>query len=155
MNLHEYQGKILLKSFGVPVPLGFVAFSPDEAVDAARTIAKETASDKWAVKAQIHAGGRGKGGGVKIAKTLEEVLNYADDIIGMQLVTPQTGPEGKKVRKVLVEQNIYYKGESDIREFYMSILLNRQTGRNMILYSPKGGMNIEEVAEHSPEALVY
>ncbi len=153
MNLHEYQGKILLKSFGVPVPLGFVAFSPDEAVDAARTIAKETASDKWAVKAQIHAGGRGKGGGVKIAKTLEEVLNYADDIIGMQLITPQTGPEGKKVRKVLVEQNIYYKGESDIREFYMSILLNRQTGRNMILYSPKGGMNIEEVAEHSPEAL--
>ena len=153
MNLHEYQGKILLKSFGVPVPLGFVAFSPDEAVDAARTIAKETASDKWAVKAQIHAGGRGKGGGVKIAKTLEEVLNFADDIIGMQLVTPQTGPEGKKVRKVLVEQNIYYKGESDIREFYMSILLNRQTGRNMILYSPKGGMNIEEVAEHSPEAL--
>jgi succinyl-CoA synthetase beta subunit len=153
MNLHEYQGKILLKSFGVPVPLGFVAFSPDEAVDAARTIAKETASDKWAVKAQIHAGGRGKGGGVKIAKTLEEVLNYTDDIIGMQLVTPQTGPEGKKVRKVLVEQNIYYKGESDIREFYMSILLNRQTGRNMILYSPKGGMNIEEVAEHSPEAL--
>ncbi len=153
MNLHEYQGKILLKSFGVPVPLGFVAFSPDEAVDAARTIAKETASDKWAVKAQIHAGGRGKGGGVKIAKTLEEVLKYADDIIGMQLITPQTGPEGKKVRKVLVEQNIYYKGKSDIREFYMSILLNRQTGRNMILYSPKGGMNIEEVAEHSPEAL--
>ncbi len=153
MNLHEYQGKILLKNFGVPVPLGIVAFSPDEAVDAARTIAKETESDKWAVKAQIHAGGRGKGGGVKIAKSLEEVLKYADDIIGMQLVTPQTGPEGKKVRKVLIEQNIYYKGESDIREFYMSILLNRQTGRNMILYSPKGGMNIEEVAEHSPEAL--
>lgn len=153
MNLHEYQGKILLKNFGVPVPLGFVAFSPDEAVDAARTIAKQTNSDKWAVKAQIHAGGRGKGGGVKIAKTLEEVLNYADQIIGMQLITPQTGPEGKKVRKVLVEQNIYYQGESDIREFYMSILLNRQTGRNMILYSPKGGMNIEEVAEHSPEAL--
>ncbi len=153
MNLHEYQGKILLKNFGVPVPLGFVAFSPDEAVDAARTIQKETQSDKWAVKAQIHAGGRGKGGGVKIAKTLEEVLYYADDIIGMQLITPQTGPEGKKVQKVLVEQNIYYKGESDIREFYMSILLNRQSGRNMILYSPRGGMNIEEVAENSPEAL--
>jgi len=153
MNLHEYQGKILLKKFGVPVPLGFVAFSPDEAVDAARSIAKQTNSDKWAIKAQIHAGGRGKGGGVKIAKTLEEVLTYADHIIGMQLITPQTGPEGKKVRKVLVEQNIYYQGESDIREFYMSILLNRQTGRNMILYSPKGGMNIEEVAEHSPEAL--
>jgi succinyl-CoA synthetase beta subunit len=153
MNLHEYQGKILLKNFGVPVPLGFVAFSPDEAVDAARTIAKQTNSDKWAIKAQIHAGGRGKGGGVKIAKSLEEVLNYTDNIIGMQLITPQTGPAGKKVRKVLVEQNIYYKGESDIREFYMSILLNRQTGRNMILYSPKGGMNIEEVAEHSPEAL--
>jgi succinyl-CoA synthetase beta subunit len=153
MNLHEYQGKILLKNFGVPVPLGFVAFSPDEAVDAARTIQKETGSDKWAIKAQIHAGGRGKGGGVKIAKTLDEVLNYADDIIGMQLITPQTGTEGKKVRKVLIEQNIYYKGDSDIREFYMSILLNRQTSRNMILYSPKGGMNIEEVAEHSPEAL--
>ena len=153
MNLHEYQGKILLKNYGVPVPFGFVAFSPDEAVDAARTIQKETGSDKWAVKAQIHAGGRGKGGGVKIAKSLEEVLNYADSIIGMQLVTPQTGPEGKKVQKVLVEQNIYYKGESDIREFYMSILLNRQSGRNMILYSPKGGMNIEEVAENSPEAL--
>jgi succinyl-CoA synthetase beta subunit len=153
MNLHEYQGKILLKSFGVPVPFGIVAFSPDEAVDAARSIQKETGSDKWAVKAQIHAGGRGKGGGVKIAKTLEEVLSYSDDIIGMQLITPQTPPEGKKVRRVLVEQNIYYKGESDIREFYMSILLNRQTSRNMILYSPKGGMNIEEVAEHSPEAL--
>jgi succinyl-CoA synthetase beta subunit len=153
MNLHEYQGKTLLKSYGVPVPSGIVAFSPEEAVDGARSIQQSTGSTKWAVKAQIHAGGRGKGGGVRIAKTLEEVWVYADEIIGMQLVTPQTGPEGKKVRKVLVEQNIYYDGESDIREFYMSILLNRQKGRNMIMYSPKGGMNIEEVAEKSPEAI--
>jgi len=153
MNLHEYQGKILLKGFGVSVPQGIVAFSPEEAVDGARSIQQTTGLTKWAVKAQIHAGGRGKGGGVRIADTLEEVWIYADEIIGMQLVTPQTGPEGKKVRKILVEQNIYYTGESDIREFYMSILLNRQTGRNMILYSPRGGMNIEEVAEKSPEAL--
>lgn len=153
MNLHEYQGKILLKGFGVSVPLGIVAFSPEEAVDGARSIQQATGSAKWAVKAQIHAGGRGKGGGVRIANTLEEVWIYADEIIGMQLITPQTGPEGKKVRKVLVEQNIYYPGESDIREFYISILLNRQSGRNMILYSPRGGMNIEEVAEKSPEAL--
>lgn len=153
MNLHEYQGKALLKSYGVSVPVGIVAFSPEEAVDGARSIQQSTGSNRWAVKAQIHAGGRGKGGGVKIAKTLEEVWVYADEIIGMQLVTPQTGPEGKKVRKVLVEQNIYYNGDSDIREFYMSILLNRQTGRNMIVYSPKGGMNIEEVAEKSPEAI--
>ncbi|MBM3436796.1 MAG: ADP-forming succinate--CoA ligase subunit beta [Bacteroidetes bacterium] len=153
MNLHEYQGKVLLKNFGVSVPVGIVAFSPEEAVDGARSIQQATGSNRWAVKAQIHAGGRGKGGGVRIADTLEEVWVYADEIIGMQLVTPQTGPEGKKVRKVLVEQNIYYLGESDIREFYMSILLNRQTGRNMIMYSPRGGMNIEEVAEKSPEAI--
>jgi succinyl-CoA synthetase beta subunit len=153
MNLHEYQGKILLKSFGVSVPLGIVAFSPEEAVDGARSILQTTGTSKWAVKAQIHAGGRGKGGGVRIAETLEQVWVYADEIIGMQLITPQTGPEGKKVRKVLVEQNIYYPGESDIKEFYMSILLNRQTGRNMILYSQQGGMNIEEVAEKSPEAI--
>jgi succinyl-CoA synthetase beta subunit len=153
MNLHEYQGKSLLKKFGVPVPEGIIAFSPEEALEAAKQLQKNTGTDKWAVKAQIHAGGRGKGGGVKIAKEVDEVLEYADKIIGMQLVTPQTGPEGKKVRKVLIEQNIYYPGESEPQEFYMSVLLNRQTSRNMIMYSPRGGMDIEKVAEETPEEI--
>ena len=153
MNLHEYQGKSLLSKFGVSVPEGIVAFSPDEAVDAAKKLQKSTGTDKWAVKAQIHAGGRGKGGGVKIAKSLDEVLEYTDQIIDMQLVTPQTGPEGKKVRKVLIEQNIFYPGESETQEFYMSVLLNRQTGRNMIMYSPRGGMDIEKVAEETPDQI--
>ncbi|MBN2174545.1 MAG: ADP-forming succinate--CoA ligase subunit beta [Bacteroidales bacterium] len=153
MNLHEYQGKSLLKKFGVRVPEGITAFSPEEALEAAKQLQKLTGTDKWAVKAQIHAGGRGKGGGVKIAKKVDEVLEYADQIIGMQLVTPQTGPEGKKVRKVLIEENVYYSGESETSEFYMSVLLNRQSGRNMIMYSPRGGMDIEKVAEETPEAI--
>ena len=153
MNLHEYQGKSLLKKYGVNVPAGVVAFSPDEAYEAAKKINKLTGSDKWAVKAQVHAGGRGKGGGVKIAKSLDEVMTYADQILGMQLVTPQTSKEGKLVRKIIIEQNIYYDGPSDVKEFYMSFLLNRQSGRNMIMYSPQGGMSIEEVAENSPEAI--
>lgn len=127
--------------------------SPEEALDAAKQLQKSTGTDKWAVKAQIHAGGRGKGGGVKIAKTIDNVLTYADQIIGMQLVTPQTGPEGKKVRKVLIEQNVYYPGESETQEFYLSVLLNRQTGKNMIMYSPRGGMDIEKVAEETPEQI--
>ncbi len=151
MNLHEYQGKLLLKNFGVSVPEGIVAFSPEEALDAAKKLQQLTGTDKWAVKAQIHAGGRGKGGGVKIAKTIEDVQEFTDQIIGMQLVTPQTGAEGKLVRKVLIEQNVYYPGESETQEFYLSILLNRQSGKNMIMYSPRGGMNIEQVAEETPE----
>ncbi|MCB0806987.1 MAG: ADP-forming succinate--CoA ligase subunit beta [Bacteroidales bacterium] len=153
MNLHEYQGKSLLKKFGVSVPEGSVAFSPEESLEVAKNLQKETGTDKWAVKAQIHAGGRGKGGGVKIAKSLEDVLAFADQIIGMQLVTPQTGPEGKKVRKVLIEQNIYYPGVSETLEYYMSVLLNRQSGKNMIMYSPRGGMDIEKVAEETPEEI--
>jgi succinyl-CoA synthetase beta subunit len=153
MNLHEYQGKSILKKYGVQVPEGMVAFSPDEAVDAAWLVRDKTGSDKWAVKAQIHAGGRGKGGGVKIAKTFDEVKKHAKNIIGMNLVTPQTGPEGKKVGKVLVEQNIYYEGDSEIQEFYMSVLLNRNTGQYMIMYSPRGGMDIEKVAEETPELI--
>lgn len=153
MNLHEYQGKSILKKYGVSVPLGYVAESPENARELAKKIQDESGMEKWAVKAQIHAGGRGKGGGVKIAKTLEEVKEYADQILGMQLVTPQTGPEGKKVRKVLIEQNIYYPGESEPQEFYMSILLNRDRGRNMIMYSPRGGMNIEQVAEETPDQI--
>ncbi len=153
MNLHEYQGKSILKMFGVTVPTSIVAKSPDAAVDAAKEIQKQTGSDKWAVKAQIHAGGRGKGGGVKIAKSLEEVKSYADEILGMMLVTPQTKKEGKLVRKIIVEQNIYYPGPEDVEEYYMSILLNRDLGRNMIMYSPRGGMNIEEVAEETPDEI--
>ena len=153
MNLHEYQGKSILKKFGVAVPLGFVAESPEKAWELAKEIMDETGMEKFAVKAQIHAGGRGKGGGVKIAKTLDEVKEYAEQILGMQLVTPQTGPQGKKVRKILIEQNIFYPGESEPEEYYMSILLNRDKGRNMIMYSPRGGMNIEKVAEETPEQI--
>lgn len=153
MNLHEYQGKSLLSKYGVSVPAGIVAFSPEEAVDAAKKLQKTTGTDKWAVKAQIHAGGRGKGGGVKIAKSLDEVLEYTDQIIDMQLVTPQTGPDGKKVRKVLIEQNIFYPGVEETFEFYMSILLNREAGRNMIMYSPRGGMDIEKVADETPDEI--
>ncbi len=151
MNLHEYQSKSILRRFGVQVPENMVVYSPEEALQAALEIQKKTGSDKWAIKAQIHAGGRGKGGGVKIAKSIEEVNEFAGAILGMQLVTPQTGPQGKKVRKIIVEQNIYYPGTSSIAEIYMSIMLNRASGRNMIVYSPIGGMDIEKVAEDSPE----
>ncbi|MGB4206206.1 MAG: ADP-forming succinate--CoA ligase subunit beta [Bacteroidales bacterium] len=151
MNLHEYQSKSILKKYGVQVPEGMVAFTPEEAVQAARTLQETTGTDKWAVKAQIHAGGRGKGGGVKIAKSLDEVKEYAKMILGMQLVTPQTSAAGKRVNKILIEQNIYYPGPSEVQEFYVSILLNRARGRNMIMYSPKGGMDIEKVAEETPE----
>ncbi len=155
MNLHEYQGKSILKSYGVSVPMGIVAYNADEAVEAAKKIQEETGSDKWAVKAQVHAGGRGKAGGVKIAKSLDEVRKYADQIIGMRLVTPQTSKEGKLVRKVLIEQNIYYPGPEPVEEYYMSILLNRDHGRNMVMYSPRGGMNIEEVAEETPDQIFH
>ena len=153
MNLHEYQGKTILSKFGVAVPMGMVAESPLKAVEAAKEIQQLTGYDTWAVKAQIHAGGRGKGGGVKIAKSLKEVDKYAEEILGMNLVTPQTGPQGRLVRKVLVEQNIFYPGETEPQEFYMSVLLNRDKGMNMIMYSPRGGMNIEEVAEETPDQI--
>lgn len=153
MNIHEYQAKELLKQAGVPVPAGKAVFSADEAVNVANDIFSSTGTNAIAVKAQIHAGGRGKGGGVKIAKTIEEVKQYANDILGMTLVTHQTGPEGKLVRKLLVEQGIYYPGPSQVQEFYMSILLNRTTGRNMVLYSTEGGMDIEAVAENTPHLI--
>ncbi len=153
MNLHEYQGKFLLKKYGVPVPEGIVAVSPDSAVEAAREIHELTGTDRWVIKAQVHAGGRGKGGGVKIAKTLDEVRDIADKMIGMKLITPQTSMEGKIVRKVLIEQNIYYEGESPTLEFYFSILLNRKRGRNVIMFSPRGGMAIEEVAAETPDQI--
>jgi len=153
MNLHEYQGKELLKSFGVRIQEGIVADTPDEAVEAAKKIQEQTGTGWWVVKAQIHAGGRGKGGGVKLAKSLDEVKELAGNIIGMQLVTHQTGPEGKKVNKVLIAQDVYYPGESEPDEFYMSVLMNRASGRNTIMYSTEGGMDIETVADKTPHLI--
>jgi succinyl-CoA synthetase beta subunit len=153
MNIHEYQGKSILKSFGVRIQEGIVAHTPEEAVEAAKKLKEDYNSDWVVIKAQVHAGGRGKGGGVKLAKNLEEVKQRATDIIGMQLVTPQTSAEGKKVRKILVAQDVYYPGESDTKEFYVSVLLDRERGRNIIMYSTEGGMDIEEVAEKTPELI--
>ena len=153
MNIHEYQGKEILKSFGVRVQEGIVAETPAQAVEAAKKMKTDYNSDWVVVKAQIHAGGRGKGGGVKLAKNLDEVKEKSEQIIGMQLVTPQTGPEGKLVSKVLIAQDVYYPGESETKEFYMSVLLDRAKGRNIIMYSTEGGMDIEEVAEHTPHLI--
>lgn len=153
MNIHEYQGKAILKSFGVRIQEGIVADNPEQAVEAAKRLKDEYNSDWVVVKAQIHAGGRGKGGGVKLAKNIDEVRERAKQIIGMQLVTPQTGPEGKKVNKILIAQDVYYPGESDTKEFYMSVLLDRSRGRNIIMYSTEGGMDIEEVAEKTPQLI--
>lgn len=153
MNLHEYQSKSILKKHGVPVPEGILAHTVNEAVKAAEILQNMSGSDKCVIKAQIHAGGRGKGGGVKVAKNTEEVSLYASQIIGMNLVTPQTSAEGKKVRKVLVEQNIYYPGPSEPAEYYMGILLNRQKGFTTLMYSPRGGMDIELVAEETPDLI--
>ncbi|MFC4211170.1 ADP-forming succinate--CoA ligase subunit beta [Pedobacter lithocola] len=153
MNIHEYQGKQILKSFGVNVQEGIVADTPEQAVEAAKQLKIDYNSDWVVIKAQIHAGGRGKGGGVKLAKNLEEVKQRATDIIGMQLVTPQTGPEGKLVGKILVAQDVYYPGASETKEYYISVLLDRAKGRNIIMYSTEGGMDIEEVAEHTPHLI--
>ncbi|WP_029288011.1 ADP-forming succinate--CoA ligase subunit beta [Pedobacter sp. R20-19] len=153
MNIHEYQGKQILKSFGVNVQEGIVADTPEQAVEAAKQLKIDYNSDWVVIKAQIHAGGRGKGGGVKLAKNLDEVKQRATDIIGMQLVTPQTGPEGKLVSKILVAQDVYYPGASETKEFYISVLLDRAAGRNIIMYSTEGGMDIEEVAEHTPHLI--
>lgn len=153
MNLHEYQGKSILKSFGVGIQEGIVADTPEEAVEAAKKLNAETGTDWWVIKAQIHAGGRGKGGGVKLAKSLDDVKEIAGNIIGMDLVTPQTPPEGKRVSKVLVGQDVYYPGESETSEIYMSVLLDRATGKNTIMYSTEGGMDIEDVAEKTPHLI--
>ena len=153
MNLHEYQGKDLLSSFGVRIQRGIVASSADEAVNAAEKLNQETGTSWWVVKAQIHAGGRGKGGGVKLAKSIEEVRSISEQILGMHLITPQTSSEGKLVNQVLIAEDVYYPGESETDEFYMSVLLNRSTGRNMIMYSTEGGMDIETVAEETPHLI--
>lgn len=153
MNLHEYQGKELLSSFGVRIQRGIVAQSAKEAVDAAKQLTEETETGWHVIKAQVHAGGRGKGGGVKLAKNLKEVEEIAGQIIGMDLVTPQTSAEGKRVHQVLVAEDVYYPGESEPDEFYISVLLNRATGKNMIVYSTEGGMDIETVAEETPDLI--
>ena len=153
MNLHEYQGKEILEKFNVKVQKGYVAENPAAAVKCAEKINKETGTKIFVIKAQIHAGGRGKGGGVKIAKNLEEVRAIASNILGMNLVTPQTPPEGKLVRKVLIAEDVYYDGESERSEFYISILLNRSSAKNMIIYSTEGGVDIESVAEKTPDLI--
>ncbi|MCC5921510.1 MAG: ADP-forming succinate--CoA ligase subunit beta [Cyclobacteriaceae bacterium] len=154
MNIHEYQAKELLKGYGVKIQEGIVADTPEEAVAAAKELNKSTGTEWYVVKAQIHAGGRGKGGGVKLAKSQDEVKEKASDIIGMQLVTPQTGPEGKKVNKVLICQDVYYPGANEPKEYYLGILLDRAAGCDVIMASTEGGMDIETVAEETPEKII-
>ena len=153
MNLHEYQGKNILSQFGVKIQRGIVASTCEEAVAVAKRLNQETGTDWFVVKAQVHAGGRGKGGGVKLAKSLDEVKSISDQILGMQLVTPQTSSEGKTVHQVLIAEDVYYPGPTQTDEFYMSVLLNRSTGKNMIMYSTEGGMDIETVAEETPHLI--
>ena len=153
MNLHEYQGKELLASYGVAIQRGIIAKTTDEAVDAAKELTSTTGTSWHVIKAQIHAGGRGKGGGVKLAKSIDEVASVVGAILGMQLITPQTPPEGKKVNQVLVAEDVYYPGATEPSEFYISVLLNRASGKNMILYSTEGGMDIEAVAEATPHLI--
>ena len=143
----------MLNSFGVRIQRGIVANNVDEAVEAAKKLTEDTGTSWWVVKAQIHAGGRGKGGGVKLAKSLSEIESISNDILGMHLITPQTSSEGKLVSQVLIAEDVYYPGESETSEFYMSVLLNRSSGRNMIMYSTEGGMDIETVAEQTPHLI--
>jgi succinyl-CoA synthetase beta subunit len=160
MNLHEYQAKELLKKYNVPVQEGIAVDSVKAAEEAYTQIATQTNNKFAVIKAQIHAGGRGKGkvvetgvNGVKVAKSLEEMSTYANGILGGTLVTLQTGSAGKKVNKVLIAQDVYYPGPSETKEFYISILLDRSKGQNVIMYSTEGGMDIEEVAHNTPEKI--
>src|SRR5690554_1634229 len=160
MNIHEYQAKSVLSQYGVATQKGIVAESPEEAVKAAKQLSQETGTKLWVIKAQIHAGGRGKGTikgkdqhGVALAKSTEDVERIADNILGGTLVTIQTGPEGRKVKKVLIAEDVYYPGESELREFYFSILLDRSKECNVIMYSTEGGVDIEDVAEKTPDKI--
>ncbi|GIV34518.1 MAG: succinate--CoA ligase [ADP-forming] subunit beta [Chitinophagales bacterium] len=153
MNLHEYQAKEILTQYGVPVQRGIVVEHVEAAVDAAKKLQEQTGTSYWVVKAQIHAGGRGKGGGVKLAKNFNELKEKASSILGMQLVTPQTGPQGKKVHKILIAEDVFYPGAHEPKEFYLSILLDRTQGKTAIVYTTEGGMDIEEVAEKTPHLL--
>ncbi len=155
MNLHEYQGKKILKEHGVNIQRGYVLSDKKNTLKVASQLMEETGTTWFVVKAQIHAGGRGKGGGVKLAKSLDELENVVSKILGMHLITPQTSKEGKLVNKVLITEDVYYPGDVEPEEFYISILLNRETGKNMIMYSTEGGMDIESVAENTPELIFY
>ena len=155
MNLHEYQGKKILAQHGVNVQRGVVLDNLNEIDKVSNKLIEETGTEWFVVKAQIHAGGRGKGGGVKLVKNQMELKEVVSSILGMNLVTPQTSKEGKLVRKVLIAEDVYYPGESETKEFYVSILLNRNTGKNMIMYSTEGGVDIESVAEKTPELIFY
>ena len=153
MNVHEYQAKEILSSFGVRIQRGKVAQNTAEALSVAKELTSETGTSWFVVKAQIHAGGRGKGGGVKLAKGIDKIEEVSGSILGMDLVTPQTPPEGKRVHQVLIAEDVYYPGDSEPEEYYISVLLNRATGRNMIMYSTEGGMDIETVAEDTPHLI--
>ncbi|MDA0357455.1 MAG: ADP-forming succinate--CoA ligase subunit beta [Bacteroidetes bacterium] len=153
MNIHEFQGKSILSQHGVRIQRGIVASTVEEAVKAAKDLNAQTGSSWFVIKAQVHAGGRGKGGGVKLAKNYDEVASLSSQILGMQLVTPQTSAEGKTVHQVLIAEDVYYPGESETSEFYMSVLLDRSQGKNMIMYSTEGGMDIETVAEQTPHLI--
>lgn len=155
MNLHEYQAKTILSNFDVPIQRGKVTDNIDEVEDLAKSLNHETGTEWFVVKAQIHAGGRGKGGGVKVAKSIDELRNFSSDILGMMLKTPQTPKEGKLVQKILIAEDVYYPGESDPEEYYFSVLLNRNTSKYMIMYSRQGGMDIEKVAEETPDLIFY
>jgi succinyl-CoA synthetase beta subunit len=155
MNLHEYQAKTILSNFDVPIQRGKVTDNIDEVEDVAKSLNHETGTEWFVVKAQIHAGGRGKGGGVKVAKSIDELRNFSSDILGMMLKTPQTPKEGKLVQKILIAEDVYYPGESDPEEYYFSVLLNRNTSKYMIMYSRQGGMDIEKVAEETPDLIFY
>jgi succinyl-CoA synthetase beta subunit len=160
MNIHEYQGKAILKTFGVAIQEGIVADTPEQAVEAAKELQKTTGTGWWVVKSQIHAGGRGKGKikgteqrGVALAKSLDDVKTISKNILGNTLVTLQTGEKGKKVNKVLIAQDVYYPGETPTKEFYVGVLLDRSKGRNTIMYSTEGGMDIETVAHDTPHLI--
>ena len=160
MNIHEYQGKSILQSYGVAIQRGKVADTPSAAHEAAVALAEETGTEWFVLKAQIHAGGRGKGmvtetgsHGVVLAKGLEHVKEKAAGILGGHLVTAQTAKEGKQVNKILIAEDVYYPGDSEPSEYYMSVLLDRATGKNIIMYSPEGGMDIEAVAEATPHLI--
>ena len=155
MNLHEYQAKTILSNFDVPIQRGKVANNINEVEDVAKSLNHETGTEWFVVKAQIHAGGRGKGGGVRVAKSIGELKNFSSDILGMMLKTPQTPKEGKLVQKILIAEDVYYPGESDHEEYYFSVLLNRSTSKYMIMYSRQGGMDIEKVAKETPDLIFY
>ena len=155
MNLHEYQAKNLLSDFNVPIQRGRVVDNLDDVIKNSESLSKETGTSWYVVKAQIHAGGRGKGGGVKLAKNIDELKKFSSDILGMMLKTPQTPSEGKLVKKILITEDVYYPGDEEPDEFYFSILLNRNTSKFMVMYSKQGGMDIEQVAEDTPHLIHY